>query len=89
MIAFGALDAARRLGLAVPGDLSVVGFDDIEMAGWEVLGLTTVRQPLERMATSAARLLLERIEQPALPTREQVFPVELVRRATTAPLPGR
>jgi LacI family transcriptional regulator len=87
VIAFGVLDAARRLGLSVPGELSVVGFDDIEMAGWEVLGLTTVRQPLEPMATAAARLLLERIEQPDLPTRERVFGVELVRRATTGPAP--
>lgn len=88
VVAFGLLDAAKRLGLSVPGDLSVIGYDDIEMAGWDVFGLTTVRQPLEPMAKSAARLLLERIEDPTLPPRAQIFPVGLVRRSTTGPAPG-
>jgi LacI family transcriptional regulator len=87
VIAFGLLDAAKRLGLSVPDELSVIGYDDIEMAGWELFGLTTVRQPLEPMAKSAARLLLERIDDPRLPPRAQVFPVGLVRRATTGPAP--
>lgn len=87
VIAFGVLDAAKHLGLSVPHDLSVIGYDDIEMASWDVFGLTTVRQALEPMAKSAARLLLERIEDPGLPTRVQVFPVGLVRRSTTGPVP--
>jgi LacI family transcriptional regulator len=87
VVAFGVLDAAKALGLAVPGDVSVIGYDDIEMASWEVFGLTTVRQPLEPMAKSAARLLLERMEEPRRETRMQVFPVGLVRRSTTGPVP--
>ena len=61
MIAFGALDAARRVGVRVPAELSIVGFDDIDMAGWEGFNLTTVRQPLAEMGRAAATLLLERI----------------------------
>ena len=61
MIAFGALDAARRVGVRVPAELSIVGFDDIDMAGWEGFSLTTVRQPLAEMGRAAAKLLLERI----------------------------
>ncbi len=61
-IAFGALDAARRVGVRVPDELSIVGFDDIDMAGWEGFNLTTVRQPLAEMGRAAARLLLERID---------------------------
>ena len=62
VIAFGALDAARRVGVRVPAELSIVGFDDIDMAGWEGFNLTTVRQPLAEMGRAAATLLLERIE---------------------------
>ena len=62
VIAFGALDAARRVGVRVPAELSIVGFDDIDMAGWEGFNLTTVRQPLAEMGRAAADLLIERIE---------------------------
>ena len=53
VIALGALNACHRLGLRVPDDVSVVGFDDIGMAGWDVYRLTTVRQDLRRMAQIA------------------------------------
>lgn len=89
VIAFGALDAARRLGLDVPGELSVVGFDDIEMAGWDGYCLTTVEQRLSEMAQTAARLLLERIEcADEMATRSVVFSVRVVHRATVGPAPG-
>ena len=85
LIAFGALDAARRVGVRVPAELSIVGFDDIDMAGWEGFNLTTVRQPLAEMGGSAARLLIERIESDDdRPPRRRVFPVGLVRRGTLA-----
>jgi LacI family transcriptional regulator len=87
VVAFGVLDAAVRMGFRVPGDLSIIGYDDIAMAGWDVFGLSTVHQPLDQMAKSAARMLVERIDQPTLPPRLQVFPANLVRRATTGPAP--
>jgi DNA-binding LacI/PurR family transcriptional regulator len=55
--AFGVLDAAARAGLGVPGDLSVIGFDDIELAA--AIGLTTVRQPLRESGRLGALLLLQ------------------------------
>jgi LacI family transcriptional regulator len=89
VIAFGALDAARRVGVRVPAELSVVGFDDIDMAGWEGFNLTTVRQPLTEMGRAAARLLLERIGSgEAIPPRRRVFPVGLVHRTTLAAAPA-
>ena len=89
LIAFGALDAARRVGVRVPAELSIVGFDDIDMAGWEGFNLTTVRQPLAEMGGSAARLLIERIESDDdRPPRRRVFPVGLVRRGTLAVAAG-
>ena len=89
VIAFGALDAARRVGVAVPAELSIVGFDDIDMAGWEGFNLTTVRQPLAEMGRAAANLLLDRIAtEPHAPPRRRVFPVGLVRRETLAAAPA-
>src|SRR4051794_30642208 len=88
VIAFGALDAARRVGVRVPAELSIVGFDDIDMAGWEGFNLTTVRQPLAEMGRAAATLLLERIgAREELPPRRRVFPVGLVHRETLGAAP--
>ncbi|MGY1643162.1 LacI family DNA-binding transcriptional regulator [Geodermatophilus sp. SYSU D00703] len=84
VVAFGAIDAALSLGVRVPEDVSILGFDDIPMAAWEVFQLTTLRQPIGDMARAAARMLAERIEHSGElgPGREQVFATSLVRRAT-------
>jgi LacI family transcriptional regulator len=81
VIALGALNACHRLGLRVPGDVSVVGFDDIAMAGWDLIQLTTVRQDLRRMAQIAVEMVLS--PEPA--ATRVVLPPELVRRATLGP----
>jgi LacI family transcriptional regulator len=85
VVAFGALDAARRLKVDVPREVSIVGFDDIPMASWEAFSLTTVRQPLTEMARDAARILIARIEgkDESEPSRI-IFPTHLVQRSTTA-----
>jgi DNA-binding LacI/PurR family transcriptional regulator len=83
-LAFGALRAAEELGIAVPGELSVVGFDDTPPAELARPALTTVRQPHHAKGVAAARWLLDPNGRPA----SQVFPVELVVRASTAPPPG-
>jgi LacI family transcriptional regulator len=80
--AFGVLDAAARAGLAVPEDLSVVGFDDIELAA--AIGLTTVRQPLRESGQRGARMLLGAIEGRALP-QEQLPKLAVVTRRTVGP----
>jgi LacI family transcriptional regulator len=91
VVAFGALDAARSLDRRVPEDVSVLGFDDVPMAAWGVFQLSTLRQPLEEMAHTAARMLAERVENgdDVGPGREHVFPATLVQRATTGPSPTR
>ena len=84
--AIGVLEAARALGIAVPAELSVIGFDDIEVAGY--VGLTTVRQPLVESGRRGARLLLEVLSgRPMSPLRE-LLPLELVVRSTTGPAPA-
>jgi DNA-binding LacI/PurR family transcriptional regulator len=84
LLAFGALAAAGELGIHVPGELSVVGFDDVPAASYSAPPLTTVRQPLLQKGIEAARLVLERPESP----REIMLPVELVVRASSGPAPG-
>ena len=86
--AMGVLEAARAAGLRVPQDLSVVGFDDIEISGYA--GLTTVHQPLRESGRQGAALLLAALQDHGpLAAGEHVLPLELVVRTTTAPPPRR
>jgi DNA-binding LacI/PurR family transcriptional regulator len=78
--AIGVLEAAQALGLAVPGDVAVIGFDDIEIA--EPLGLSTVRQPLRESGARGADLLLGAIAG-AAPGAAPLAPLEVVARRTT------
>lgn len=78
--AMGVLKAARERGLRVPGDLAVVGFDDVEFADY--IGLTTVRQPLEESGRIAVDLLLARLSDPSRPVQRVSLPLTLVRRDT-------
>lgn len=86
VMAFGVLSAARRLGLRVPEDLSVVGFDDISAA--ELVRLTTVRQPLELSGVRAGLRLMELLGHPMDEAMPDFPPLELVVRGTTAPPPA-
>jgi hypothetical protein len=61
-VAYGTLDAAKRLGLDVRCDVAVMGYNDLEASGWSIFDLSTVRQPLDDMARTAARLLLAHID---------------------------
>jgi DNA-binding LacI/PurR family transcriptional regulator len=82
-LALGAIEAVRELGLRVPEDVSIIGFDDVPGAAWSQPPLTTIRQPLLEKGEIAGRLLIAEA-----PEREVILPVELVVRGTTAPPPG-
>ena len=82
-MAFGVLRAAARCGLAVPGDLSVIGFDDHDLA--DALGLTTMRQAVDEMGVRAAETVLGLIDDE--PMTDITWDVPLMVRETTAP-PG-
>jgi LacI family transcriptional regulator len=83
VVAYGALNAAHELGRDVPGDVSVVGFDDLPAARWAILQLTTVAFDLDAMARRAASLLVSRIEGgPEEPYAHVRFPSRLVERRT-------
>jgi DNA-binding LacI/PurR family transcriptional regulator len=85
-IAFTVMDTLRyELGLRVPEDVAVIGYDDVAMAAWPSFNLTTVHQDAKRMVAATVDLLLARIEHPRGPTRHLVLPSPLVVRGTTRP----
>jgi DNA-binding LacI/PurR family transcriptional regulator len=84
--AIGVLEAARALGIDVPGDLSVIGFDDIEVAAY--VGLTTVRQPLVESGRRGAKVLLDVLARRAVEPLRELLPLDLVVRSTTGPAPS-
>lgn len=90
-MAVGALDAALERGMAVPGDLSIVGFDDLPIATHVNPALTTVARPYRDMGATAVRMMTKLLEAaPGARAATQVdLPVELVVRASTAPPPHK
>lgn len=85
--AVGVLRAARELGLRVPEDLSVVGYDDLPFADWLAPRLTTVLQPLQQMAADATKMLLELHRGATIASPRVDLATELVVRESTAPPP--
>jgi DNA-binding LacI/PurR family transcriptional regulator len=85
VLALGAVRCARRLGLNVPGDISVVGYDDSAFMSCTDPPLTTIRQPIEAMGQAVVALLVNEIAGNAVPTDELQFEPELVVRGSTGP----
>jgi DNA-binding LacI/PurR family transcriptional regulator len=85
-LALGAIRAARRRGLSVPGDLSVIGYDDSALMSCVDPALTTIRQPIEAMGRAAVDLLVHQIEGSAVGTAELMYEPELVVRSSTGPV---
>ena len=84
-MALGALAAIREHGLSVPGDLSIIGYDNTTIARSRYLDLTSVDDRSEAVGAAAARVLLARIDEPNGPRVREVIAPELVVRGTTAP----
>ena len=83
LMAIGAIDMARsELGLSVPRDLSIVGFDGVGPALWSGYEVTTVQQPVERMCQAAVTMLVERIENPGTPPEVRTFAGRFVEGAS-------
>jgi LacI family transcriptional regulator len=89
VLAFGALLEAQRLGLAVPGALSIVGFDDLELAAQVQPALTTVRVPAEEMWRCAAERLLAALQGDELPRATEIELALVVRESSGPPAGGR
>ena len=82
ILAIGAVKGLYEAGKTVPGDYSVVGFDDLEISQYLTPGLTTVKQQISLKGQKAVDLLLKHIENPSLPKQEEILPLELVERGS-------
>ncbi len=84
MIAIGALMACRELGIVVPNELSIIGFDNTNLASYVLPPLTTIHQPKIEMGRIATQVLLDLLDH--RPGQNHVLPPTLIARASTAPL---
>lgn len=82
VVAYGALNAARRAGASVPDDVSIIGFDDLPAASWPIIELTTIAYDLIAMAREAAGLITRRIEHPEATVEHIEFPTWFTERRT-------
>lgn len=87
-MALGAIRASRRAGLSVPGDISVVGYDDSAFMNCTEPPLTTVRQPIEAMGKAAVDVLVGLIDADTVESEELLFEPELVVRGSTGSRPA-
>ncbi len=88
MMAFGVLRYAHTRGIAVPEQLSVIGFDDMIMASYFTPSLTTIRQPKYELGQEAARILLRRVSGDESPITRLTLPTRLIVRESTVPPKG-
>lgn len=86
VLSIGALSAALSARLRVPDDLGLIGLNDMEMAGWANINLTTIHQPFDAIVTGSIDLMRARLSDPARPMEALIFPCHIVERGTLRPL---
>ncbi len=86
LLAIGAIRAAADLSLTIPGDISIIGCDDIELASFSVPRLTTIYQDKKKIGELAVKLILNRMQNPGLPREEIILPAHLVIRESAGPV---
>jgi DNA-binding LacI/PurR family transcriptional regulator len=85
-MAFAVIDElVHRMGLRVPEDISIVGYDDVPMAAWPAYDLTTIRQPVEEMVDATVEMLLGQIEGDTEPHHHRIDGPLVVRRSARIP----
>ena len=82
VLSIGALSAIRDTGLRVPEDVGIIGLNDMEMAGWQNIDLTTIRQPIGAIVDASVELIVAMLEDPGRVPEARVFACEVVERGT-------
>lgn len=85
-LSVGAMSAIQEHGLNVPNDIGLIGLNDMEMAGWQNINLTTIHQPIQDIINSSLELMLNMLEDPDHEPQALVFPCEIIERGTLKPL---
>ena len=86
VLSIGALSAIRDAGLAMPGEIGVIGLNDMAMAGWAGIDLTTIHQPFAAIVDAAIQMIQQRFAAPERLPEARLFPCHIVERATLRPL---
>ena len=89
VLSIGALSALGDAGLRVPGDVGLIGLNDMEMAGWPSIGLTTIRQPIRRIVDASIELMAALLGGEARVPEARLFPSPVIERETLRPRPVR
>ncbi len=87
VLSIGALSALKDSGLNVPQDVGIIGLNDMEMAGWENINLTTIRQPIRQIVNSSVELIAATLEEPDRYPEARLFPCRVIERGTLRPVP--
>jgi DNA-binding LacI/PurR family transcriptional regulator len=87
VLSIGALSAIADAGMRVPGDIGIIGLNDMEMAGWANINLTTIHQPIPQIINSSIELIVAMLEEPDRYPEALLFPCSVVERKTLRPLP--
>ena len=82
VLSIGALSAIEDDGLSVPGDIGLIGLNDMEMAGWQNINLTTIHQPIRQIVTSSIELMVAMLDEPDRYPEARIFPCSVVERGT-------
>jgi DNA-binding LacI/PurR family transcriptional regulator len=88
VLSIGALSAAQAAGLRVPQDLGIIGLNDMEMAGWANINLTTIHQPFAAIVQSSIDLMVASFADPGRLPEARIYPCHIVERGTLRPLPS-
>lgn len=86
LICMGAMDAARSRGKSIPRDIGFLGFNDMDMSGWDAYQLTTIRQPIRDIILSSVELVVELADDPERKPEIRLFPCTIIERSSLRPV---
>lgn len=89
VLSVGILSGLQDLGKGVPNDVGLLGFNNMEMAGWENIALTTIHQPIAQIIASSVELMVAMLENPDRYPEARLFPCHVVERKTLRPIQSR
>ncbi len=87
VLSIGVLSAILDSGLKVPEDIGIIGLNDMEMARWENIDLTTIHQPIRQIVSSSIELMVATLQEPDRYPEARIFPCSVVERGTLRPVP--
>ena len=87
VLSIGAISAITTAGLSVPGDIGIIGLNDMEIAGWQNINLTTIQQPVEQIIILSVKLIVDILQNPNQAPENFLFQCQIIERDTLKPVP--